>query len=197
MNLLTEHRIALSRLAGVVVLAYVLLTEPPKYIAPWLADVVELIGFVLLCIAAFGRIWCLVFIGGKKNGVLLTAGPYSIVRNPLYVFTFLGVVGFGLAVENPLLAFVLGILFATYSPFIVRREEKHLASVFGVVFQAYCARTPRWIPDFQLYREPQTMTVYPGKIREGIFDAMWFLWAFLGWEALEVLRLNGVLAPWF
>lgn len=195
--MLTDHRIALSRLLGIPVLAYALFVEPPKVISPLLADVAELVGLFLLGTAAFGRIWCLVFIAGKKNNALLTDGPYSVVRNPLYVFTFLGVVGFGLAVENPLLALILGILFATYYPFVVRREEKHLESIFGAVFQEYCRRTPRWIPDFRLYHEPQTMTVYPAKIRQGIFDAMWFVWAFLAKEAVEEFRQLGVLATWF
>ncbi len=182
---------------GIPVFAYVLLVEPPKVIGPILADMGELLGLLLLGTAAFGRIWCLVFIAGKKNNALLTDGPYSIVRNPLYVFSFLGFVGFGLAVENPLLALFLAIVFATYYPFIVRLEEKHLASVFGVVFEEYCTRTPRWIPDFRLYRERQSMTIYPARIRRGIFDAMWFIWAFLLWEGVEEFRQLGILATWF
>jgi len=146
-------------------------------------------GLVLLTAAAFGRIWCLVFIAGKKNDILVTDGPYSITRNPLYVFSFLGAIGFGLAVENPLLAGLLAVLFGIYYPYVVRKEEGLLASVFGATFQEYAARTPRWFPNLSLYKEPTTITVSPVKIREGILDAMWFIWASFFWEILEEFHI--------
>lgn len=192
----TTYRILLSRLFGLLVLAYVLLASPPTFFGPLIADLAGLAGFVLLTVAAFGRLWCLVFIAGKKNETILAEGPYSITRNPLYLFSFIGVVGFGLAVENPWLAAILGVCFAFYYPFTVAHEEKHLSSIFGTAYSQYCARTPRWIPDFRLYHEPQTLVVYPAKILRGIFDVMWFLWAFLLWEALETLRQMGVLHTW-
>jgi protein-S-isoprenylcysteine O-methyltransferase Ste14 len=195
-KLFTTHRILVSRLFGLLVLAYVLLASPPTFLGPLTADLVGLAGFFLLAVAALGRLWCLVFIAGKKNEILLAEGPYSITRNPLYLFTFLGVVGFGLAVENPWLAAVLGVSFASYYPFTVAHEEKRLISIFGTEYSRYCARTPRWIPDFRLYQEPLSLVVYPAKIRHGILDAMWFLWAFLLWEALEAFRQAGVLHTW-
>jgi len=194
--LFTTHRILLSRLFGLVVLAYVLLAARPTFSGYWISELGELAGFVLLPVAAFGRLWCLVFIAGKKNETLLTEGPYSIARNPLYVFSFLGVVGFGLAVENPWLAAVIGVWFAACYPITVAHEEKRLASIFGAAYAEYCARTPRWIPNFRLYHEPQTLIVCPAEIRRGILDAMWFLWAFFLWEVLEVFRQMGVLHTW-
>lgn len=182
------YRTSLSRLLGVVVLAYVVACAPPAYFAHWVVDVGELAGFVLLSAAAFGRLWCLIYIAGRKSQELQTSGPYSIVRNPLYVFSFLGAVGFGLAVENPLLAILLAAAFAVYYPMIVRLEERRLVAVFGPAFGDYCSRTPRWLPDFSRYCEPDSLVVHPAKIRRGILDAMWFLLAFLLWEAVEELR---------
>jgi len=186
---LTRHRIFWSRLLGIVVVACVLLGYPPRILAPWILDMGELMGLVLLTAAAFGRIWCLVFIAGKKNDILVTDGPYSITRNPLYVFSFLGAIGFGLAVENPLLAGLLAVLFGIYYPYVVRKEEGLLASVFGATFQEYAARTPCWFPNLSLYKEPTTITVSPVKIREGILDAMWFIWAAFFWEILEEFHI--------
>lgn len=188
----TRHRMFWSRLLGVVLVAYVLLSYPPRILAPWILDLGELIGLVLLATAAFGRIWCLVFVAGKKNDILVTDGPYSVVRNPLYVFSFLGAVGFGLAAENPLLAGLLAVLFGIYYSYVVRKEERLLVSVFGITFQEYASRTPRWLPNFALYSEPQTITVSPVKIREGILDAMWFIWAFFLWELIEEFHVMGI-----
>jgi protein-S-isoprenylcysteine O-methyltransferase Ste14 len=188
-----KHRMFWSRVAGVALLAYLVFYKPPAILPPWALEVGELLGLVLLATAAFGRIWCLVFVAGRKNNLVVAEGPYSVVRNPLYVFSFLGAVGFGLAVENPLLALVLAVGFALYYTFVVRGEEQYLTSQFGKAYQDYCDRTPRWLPDFSLYQQPETLTLPPRKIAEGILDAMWFIWAFVLWELLEVLRSMGVM----
>jgi len=181
-----------SRLLGVVLIVYILFGDPPACFPQWILDLGEPIGLVLLAIAAFGRVWCLVFVAGKKNEVLVTDGPYSVVRNPLYVFSFVGAAGFGLAVENPLLAGCLAVLFGTYYTYVVRNEERFLASAFGAAFRDYSVHTPRWLPDFRRYREPQAVTVSPLKVRQGILDAMWFIWAFVLWELLEVFQAWGL-----
>ena len=154
----------------------------------WLADACEIAGLLLLACAAFGRIWCLIFIAGRKNDSIVTDGPYSTVRNPLYVFSFLGAVGFGLTVENPLLALLLAVIFGAYYALVVRKEERYLTSSFGAAYQEYAKRTPRWFPRFRLYHERATVPVFTAKIRAGILDAMWFIWAFLLWELIESLR---------
>ena len=100
------------------------------------------------------RIWCALFIAGSKNGELSTAGPYSVVRNLLYLGNLAGVVGFGFAVEQPMLALLLGLVFALFYPSVVAKEEAQLARIFGERYAAYCAAVPRWIPDWSRYQEP-------------------------------------------
>lgn len=119
----TPHRMLWSRLSAVALIAGALLLKPPAAIPPWLLEVGELVGLVLLAVACCGRIWSLVFVIGKKNAQLVTEGPYSAVRNPLYVFSFIGAVGFGLAAGNPTLALVVAALFAAYYRGVVRHEE--------------------------------------------------------------------------
>ena len=120
---------------------------------------------ILLATAAFGRLWCLLFVAGRKNEQVVREGPYSVVRNPLYVFSLLGAVGFGLAVENPLLAAVLGLGFIGYYHFVILSEERFLLSAFGDNYSAYL-----------------------NQVLLGIGDAMWFVWAFVLWELVEVVR---------
>lgn len=177
-----------SRVVGIVLVAYVLSHAPPKYFPDWLVGVCESIGLVLLAAAAFGRLWCLVFIAGQKNNAVVTDGPYSMVRNPLYVFSFLGAVGFGLSVENPLLAVLLAAAFGIYYSVVVRKEEQYLSAAFGVTYQNYVASTPRWLPRFSQYHEPPLVSVDPVKMRRGILDAMWFIWAYLLWEIAESVQ---------
>lgn len=190
-NLLSSRlRILVGRVVIIIFAGYVLLYHPPTFFSPLLLDAFEIVGLALLAIAALGRVWCLVYSGGKKRKILVKVGPYSISRNPLYVFSFIGTIGLGLAVENPFLAGGLGLCFAVYYPFVVRKEEKHLASLFGSEYLDYVARTPRWIPNFRLFIEPQEMTISPRHVRHGILDAMWFIWFFLLWEVLELVRLH-------
>lgn len=189
----TRQRKFWTRIVAVAALTYILLFRPPAIFPQWLLQGLELAGLILLVTAAGGRVWCSMFAAGNKNHILLSEGPYSITRNPLYVFSFLGTVGFGLAVENPLLALTLGVLFAAYYPSVVRKEERFLQSKFGTQFSDYCDRTPRWIPSFRLYREPESLAVSPRRLRRCFLEASWFVWPVVFWEMLELLRKAGYL----
>jgi len=180
-----RHRIAWSRAAVILALAYALFVPAPAAIPRGWLDVIEWLGFALLIVAALGRVWCLSYIAGVKNDVLVTEGPYSMVRNPLYVFNFIGAVGFGLAVENPVLAALLAIAFAVFYPSVIRQEEETLTQAFGERFARYCGATPRWIPRWSNFHEPESWSITPRRFRAGLLDAMWFLWAFLIWDILE------------
>jgi len=191
------HRIAWSRAVVAAALVLVVFGSPPRYLGGWIAELSELLGFALLAAATLWRIWCHLYIAGGKNGQLATAGPYSIVRNPLYLGNLTGVIGFGFAVEQPLLALACAVAFALLYPAVVAKEEARLAAVFGDRFAEYRARVPRWFPDWSLYREPAVLTVSPPHVRKAILDAMWFLWAFGLWEFIEQLHETGILPSYF
>lgn len=191
------HRIGWSRVGIAVLLLFVLLSAPPKILSGWGAELSELLGYALLVVAALWRIWCLVFIGGTKNGQLAATGPYSVVRNPLYLGSFLGWVGFGFAVEQPWLGALIALIFCALYPAVVTKEETRLAAEFGERYRAYASAVPRWVPDWSLYREPETVVASPRHIRKGILDAMWFLWAFAFWEFVEQLHTRQLLPTLF
>jgi len=180
-----KHRTFWSRVTAAFFIAYVILVPPPPQLGHVLLDLGEIVGFFLLVVAALGRLWCLSYIAGLKNKTLITEGPYSVTRNPLYVFNFLGIVGLGLAVENPPLALLLAGGFALFYPSVVRSEEAHLKQCFGDAYLAYCAATPRWLPNWSAYREPETLVISPRRFRKGLLGAMWFLWVFMIWEIVE------------
>jgi protein-S-isoprenylcysteine O-methyltransferase Ste14 len=182
------HRIAWSRIFVAGLILFVVFASPPALSPTWLVELSEMLGFFLLAFACLWRIWSALFIAGSKNAELATGGPYSVVRNPLYVGNFLGALGFGFAVEQPFLALGLGLVFALFYPSVVAQEEKRLEVLFGDNYRAYCARVPRWIPDWSLYQEPPTVTVSPLRMRGAMLDAMWFLWAFALCEFIEELR---------
>jgi protein-S-isoprenylcysteine O-methyltransferase Ste14 len=82
----------------------------------------------------------------KSGSHLVVTGPYSMVRNPMYLgIVFIGC-GVVLAILHPwtLLIFLGGFLFLYQSLFL--KEEKTLTDAFGKEYTEYCARVPRIIP---------------------------------------------------
>jgi protein-S-isoprenylcysteine O-methyltransferase Ste14 len=168
----------------------VLLTSTPAFAAE---DLIEWIGYPLVLIGVFGRTWCTMYVGGRKNDQLVDQGPYSLVRNPLYVFSFIGIAGAG-ASTGMLTAAVLGMLaFALYYPSIVQREEAFLLSRFGDAYISYCCRVPRWIPNLSLWHSPREITVQPKLVWKTFLDAAWFLAVLPVFEFLEELHQAGFL----
>lgn len=82
----------------------------------------------------------------RKQRVLATGGPYAWVRNPLYVGSFLMMVGFcTLLLEPPLIA-AMAVPVAIMYWLAVRDEEGLLAELFPDAWREYAARVPRFIP---------------------------------------------------
>ncbi len=156
-----------------------------------LHEFLEFTGYFLVALCALGRLYCSGFIGGLKNERVIRSGPFSVVRNPLYVFSFLGVVGIGLQ-SGLLTAFVLlvgGFLF--YYPSVVKREEEFLSHKFGEDYAHYCREVPRWIPNFKLWNEPEEISLRPKFLRRTFFDSMVFFLPLPAFEALERLHEAG------
>jgi len=152
------------------------------------SDIFFLVGAILVGISTIGRLWCSMYISGYKTNTLITIGPYSMCRNPLYLFSLLGAVGVGLATESLILPFIILICFLIYYPFVIREEEKRLSQIHGKEFQNYCRKTPRFFPSFSLLNEPEQYIVVPKVFKKSLFDALWFIWLFGIIEIVEALH---------
>jgi protein-S-isoprenylcysteine O-methyltransferase Ste14 len=156
-----------------------------------------LLGVMLVGVATVGRLWCSLYISGYKKAELITMGPYSMTRNPLYFFSLLGFAGLGFATQTFTLGLVLIVMFAIVYPSTIRREEAVLGARFGEAFTDYCARTPRLFPNFRLFNEPDTYTVNPRLFRRTMGDVLWFVWLVGAIAFIDVLHENGVIVPLF
>src|SRR5262245_50206169 len=121
---IVRYRVILSWIPALLFLAAVILTRRENH--DLLHDIMEQVGFALICLATLGRIWCGIYIAGRKNRELCQDGPYSICRNPLYLFSFFGVVGVALGAGAPWVALTAGVLFCVYYTLVIRSEETHL-----------------------------------------------------------------------
>ncbi len=160
-------------------------------------ELMDWTGYVLVIICVLGRAYCSAFIGGRKNDTVVDIGPFSVVRNPLYVFSFIGITGIALqSTMLTLLGFVL-VTFFVYYPRVVAREEAFLLHKFGKPYSDYVARVPRWIPNFSLWKEPEEITLHPRFLRETMMDAALFFVAFPIFELIEELREVGMIPHYF
>jgi protein-S-isoprenylcysteine O-methyltransferase Ste14 len=156
-----------------------------------------LIGTLMVGIATVGRLWCSIYISGYKTHTLIMVGPYSICRNPLYLFSLIGTIGLCLNTETILLPIIAAFIFLLYYPSVIEQEERKLRSKHTEDFEAYCRTVPRLIPSLCLLEEPETYVVRPKVFRKRLFDSLWFVWGIGIIEIIEGLHESGVLPALF
>lgn len=178
-------------LIGVVALAFVTRSIGGESV---LHEGLEAFGLGLIAICIVGRAWCSLYIGGRKKAEIVDRGPYSISRNPLYVFSFMGAFGIGAQTGSVTLAALFLVLAVVVFHFTVKREEAWLSEVFGQTYADYCARTPRFGPDFSKWRDEGTLEIRPQFFLTTLRDGLMFLLAVPLFESVEKLQDIGWLA---
>jgi len=191
-----KGRILLTRIAVAIgCLVLCVSTSHWKGAHPVVSSLLYLTGIILVAIASLGRMWCSLYIAGYKDLKLVTAGPYSLCRNPLYFFSMLGALGIGFAIKTLTAPIIIVILFTLYYPQIIKREETRLRQIFGTSFDEYAQRTPAFFPRIKSFSEPEHYDVQPSVYRKHIFSALWFIWIIGILELLEGLVEIGLITP--
>jgi protein-S-isoprenylcysteine O-methyltransferase Ste14 len=109
-------------------------------------------GLVLVVAGEALRVWAAGHL--KKTKEVTTTGPYAYVKNPLYLGTFLIMVGFCFMAANFwLLAAGIGIFLIYYAPFKKKREGDRLREHFGPAWDAYDQAVPDYIPRLTPYEQ--------------------------------------------
>jgi protein-S-isoprenylcysteine O-methyltransferase Ste14 len=97
----------------------------------------------VLALGALGNSWRL-GIDQHHPGRLVTTGIYSYSRNPIYLFFDLYFLGTFL-INGSLFFLIMTILVALNLHYQILQEERFLASAHRAAYEAYCARTARYI----------------------------------------------------
>lgn len=142
---LAQRRVAISlMLFTTLVLADMfLLGVRPRDIFNW-SDPGTILGEVLVLAGLSIRSWAAGTLAKCKS--LIHVGPYALVRNPLYVGSFLMMFGFCALVHDwQSIWFIVGPIAAVYW-LQVRQEETNLAQWFPAQWPPYAASTPRFVP---------------------------------------------------
>ena len=126
---------------------------PLPFLPRFLAEMAFMLGLILIVTAIFIDVRTYLELRNHKTTILptkgaahlVTSGPFSFSRNPIYLSNTLLTFGIGLASANIWL-FGTGIIaaFATHNLAILR-EEKHLTAKFGNEWRKYAKRVRRWI----------------------------------------------------
>jgi protein-S-isoprenylcysteine O-methyltransferase Ste14 len=156
---------------------------------------IEVIGLVLIGTAIVGRTWCTLYIGGRKAREIVASGPYSISRNPLYVFSFIGIAGVGAQAGSLVLGPLLVLIALPIFLPVIRREEAALAARFGAEFEAYRARVPRFGPKLSAWTDMEMVTVSPKLFWRTLREGLAFLLVIPYCEGIEALQQAGYLTP--
>ena len=76
---------------------------------------------------------------------LVTAGPFRISRNPVYLASILLCWGVGLCANALFIALAAVPSASLLCLLVIRREEAYLHAKFGGEFAAYCGAVRRWV----------------------------------------------------
>lgn len=101
-----------------------------------------------------------------KDKKLTISGPYSYVRNPMYIGRFFVFLGLFIIAANPYLITAYVLFFAYYAQIRVKREEGRLKVIFEPDYQHYCTEINRWFPKFKAYSRSESQGASWGQIQE-------------------------------
>ncbi len=190
-------RTKFSRIVAILVIIAFIFGKQIYTLGDVQASVIDLIALLLVATGTLGRVWCAFYISGFKNKKVVTDGPYSVSRNPLYLYSLIGAIGIGLVSHSlsVLLFIVLG--FAIYYPFVIIGEERKLASILGQDYENYIKRVPRFFPNFKLFTQPKEYTVRPKVFYKDLRDVTMFIITYGLIVLINALKASQVIPTYF
>lgn len=127
------------------------------YSVSWPSGVIGEMGFmlglILIAVALFIDIRTYLELKKHKTTImphkgaahLVTSGPFSFSRNPIYVSNTMLTFGIGLASSNVWLFGTALVAAIATQKLAILREEKHLAIKFGNEWRKYSKKVRRWV----------------------------------------------------
>jgi protein-S-isoprenylcysteine O-methyltransferase Ste14 len=190
---LRKLRVHLLRLVFIPIIFAALFVRPTLSIDSTAAFAIELAGYLFLLGGLVIRIWCTFYIGNRKSKEIITEGPYSICRNPLYIGSFLLAFGVGFCFENLLMLILVPVIVIPVHIIVARIEENYLESKFGEQYRIYKQKVPGFWPRFSNYNSPDTIEVNVHSIRRIAMDTLGVLLLPEIEDLLELLHEHGVI----
>ncbi len=187
-------RINLSRLATLLfVVALCLTSSRWAQTLPVAGHLLGFIGWMLVGVGVMGRIWAGSYICGCKNVKLMMDGPYSLCRNPLYLFSFIGGLGAMLVTQTLLFPALFALIFLSYYQPVMRSEELVLRAIHGASFESYQRGVPLFWPRHIRFNEPEHYSMSAKQFRRFLIEVIWFIVIAALVQVLHQLHVNAFL----
>ena len=174
---IASYRMLILRLSIITLIAITIYDN--NIFVPYSADIslntsliFSVLGFFLVMLGGFGRIWASLYIEGFKTKTLVKEGPYSMVRNPLYFFSLMMFIGLCLAIKSVPISIALITIFALFHIPTILNEEKILLNAHDETYREYYNSTPRLFPNILKYRKSKSTDRIEVKI-ERINKRLW------------------------
>jgi protein-S-isoprenylcysteine O-methyltransferase Ste14 len=141
-------------LIGSIVASYALgVFMPLPWVPSPIKELLDVFGVLLIGIALFIEISAMLemrkakttILPHKGSAKLVTSGPFSFTRNPIYFGNVILLFGVGLLLENIWFWMFALICGALTQRLAILREEAHLQAKFPAAFLAYKKKVRRWI----------------------------------------------------
>jgi protein-S-isoprenylcysteine O-methyltransferase Ste14 len=185
-----RRRIVMAFIIALILLA--LLTIRSAWNKNWFHEYIEDFGIGVIVLAILGRTWCTLYIGGRKSTEIVRLGPYSISRNPLYVFSTFGAAGIGMMTGSLTVMFTLALICYAAFHFVILAEEGYLQKTFGEAYTAYKREVPRFFPKLSLYKEAEVLSVRASMLYKTLADGLVFFVSYPLLEFVEYLQASGI-----
>jgi protein-S-isoprenylcysteine O-methyltransferase Ste14 len=139
-----DRRVRISLILFIVLIAEDLLESGKPHDLTNLRDIDSVLGVSLVLVGLAIRSWAAGIL--RKKTELATSGPYALIRHPLYVGSFMMMLGFCTIIDDAEnFWFVLGPVAGLYVLGIFS-EERYLVQRFGARWQEYANSVPRFLP---------------------------------------------------
>lgn len=167
-SMVQKHRLRVrSVLVAAMLIAIV--AADRVLIATSLGRVLYSIGALMIVATILGRFWCYVYNSGARSKSVISQGPYSICRNPIYLCSISAIFAVGLLAQSLILASLFGGCALLFFNHIIEGEEEKMTALHGDAFRRYRAGTPKFLPDFRLLVVGEALSVPGGTLARKIW----------------------------
>jgi protein-S-isoprenylcysteine O-methyltransferase Ste14 len=117
------------------------------------------LGWLVFLIGGSLRWWATLYIGGRKDRLIVDDGPYSICRHPLYLGTLLLACSVALFLQSVTLAVGIVAVLMFFVTVTIPAEETRLEALYGATYVRYRRRVPMLWPRMGNFRSPRKITI--------------------------------------
>ena len=143
------------------------------------------------------RWWATLHVAGRKGDCVVSSGPYSICRNPLYLGTFLITLAIAFYLQSATFAAGMAVTCLFYLGVTVRDEERYLRERFGDTYVRYCEEVPRFLPRLRKPDSPPLIDVSALGLKKEFHRAARYMWVPLLAQGFAHLRLETWWPHWW